>query len=177
MKQIPPHQPLINSLRLSRGFTMVELLIVIGITGILMSILSQVFGSILTLKLRSEATSSLAQDGRFLLARLAYDISRASSITLPAAGESGSSLSLLIGGVTYRYELQGDSLFLSEGGGISEAMTSLGTRVSSANFTHLSSLGGKESVRLSFTLAPVNSNSPGEAAPTARQLTTTVSLK
>ena len=78
-----------------RGYTLIELLIVIGILAILISVLSQVFGSIMTMKLSSSSHTSLSQDTRYVLARLTYDLSQADSITTPAIGSSGTTLVLV----------------------------------------------------------------------------------
>lgn len=153
-----------------RGFTLVEMLIVIGIMSILVIILSQVFGSILTTKLRSEATTAVAQDGRYLLTRLAYDIGRASDITSP----TGSTLVLTIGGLDYVYTLSNSTLVLSIGGGPAEALSSLNSRLSSLSFTR-TDLGVLKSVQVNFVISP-SIPLPG-GANLARELTTTVALR
>jgi prepilin-type N-terminal cleavage/methylation domain-containing protein len=157
------------------GFTLVELLIVMGVMSILMVILFQVFGSILTMKLRSEATTAVAQDSRYLLTRLTYDISRASNITLPTALSSGSSLGLLIQGSTYLYELDGVTLTLSIDGAAAEAVTSIGSKITSLNFTHFADMGTKKSVQINLTIAPTIIQPGGITG--ERLLTTTVGTR
>jgi prepilin-type N-terminal cleavage/methylation domain-containing protein len=154
------------------GFTLVELLMVMGIMGLLMVILFQVFGAILDMKLRSEATTAVAQDSRYLISRLTYDISRSSDITLPLAGGSGNTLILVIDGVDYVYELNGTTLKLSVGGGASQALTGIGTKITSIVFTHFADIGNKKSVQIVLNIAPTTIQQGG--TPGERTLTTTV---
>lgn len=65
------------------GLTLVELLIVMGMISIFMVMLTDIFAGIGSAKLASQATSAVTEDGRAIMARLEYDISRASSITVP----------------------------------------------------------------------------------------------
>lgn len=137
------------------GFTLVEMILVTGILGILIVVLTQVFGSIIALRFKNEATSAMAQDSRYLIARLSYDVARASAITVPAVGDSGSLLSLLIGGRLYTYELSNGAVMLSVDGGPPSALTGVNTSLSSLSFTHYPDLGGKKMVNLDLV---INSN-------------------
>lgn len=157
------------------GFTLVELLMVMGIMGILMGILFQVFGSILSMKLRSEATTSVAQDSRFAISRLTYDISRASDIILPLPGSSGSILSLQIQGLNYVYELDGDSITLAVDGGASAKITGIGSSISALEFTRFIDLGTKKIVQINATFLPSTILEGG--AVVGRQLITTVATR
>lgn len=152
------------------GFTLVEMLIVMGIMSILIIILSQVFGSILTTKLRSEATTAVAQDSRYLLTRLSYDIGRASDIT----SSSGSTLTLSVDGVAYVYALVGDTLTLSVGGEPPQALSSVGTRITQLSFTR-TDLALNKSVQIHLTIDPLEA--PPGGAELSRELTTTVALR
>lgn len=149
---------------------MVEMLMVIGITGVLLVVLSQVFGAILSMKLRSQATSFVAQDSRYILSRLAYDIMRANDIT----SGSGSSLSLNIAGVTHTYSLSGTTLELSVGGAPEQALTGVGTKINSLAFTR-TDVGAHKAVQISLNIAPTIIQPGGSTG--ARQLTTTIALR
>jgi Tfp pilus assembly protein PilW len=134
------------------GFTLVELLISMGIMMILLTIMTQVFSSILNLRQNSEAISPLAQDSRYLILRLAYDVGRASSISLPAVGNSSSSMTLVISGQNYLYQLNGNSLSLKIGAGTAQNLTGTGTSITSLSFTRNADLGGKPNISLDTTL-------------------------
>ena len=99
------------------GFTIIELLIYIALLSGFILILGQLFFSILDTQLESQANSAVDSEGQYLLARLDYDIRRASSLTTPATlGQSGSVLTLNIGGTAYTYSLTGSNLELTVSG-------------------------------------------------------------
>jgi len=138
----------------SRGFTLVELLIYIGMISILFIVLTQVFGSILDAQLESEATSSVQQDGRFILSRFSYDIRRSDDIILPAAlGDQSSSLQLNIGGVNYTYSLNSGDLELTNDIG-TNAINSGDTTVSNLQFTRIGNSGAnaKNTIQIEYTV-------------------------
>lgn len=137
----------------AQGFTLVELLIYMGLLTIFVYILSSMLISILDVKTESEAISAVEQDGRFLMERFAYDISRASSISTPASpGSSGSGLELVIGGVTYTYSLNGSNLELTNNNG-TDNLNSSEVVVSSVTFQRLGNPGGKNSIKIEISLA------------------------
>ena len=147
----------------NRGFTMVELLIVIGIMGIFMVILSQVFVSILSMKLRSEATTAVAQDSRYLIARLSYDIARADNVSV----SNPSTLILTINGVSHTYSLENNQLSLTVASGDPQILTLV--------FTPFPSLGSQQSVQINLTIRPTIIQ-PGGATG-ERHLITTIATR
>jgi len=140
-----------------KGFTTVELLIVMGVMGILLVILSNVFSSILTMKLRSRARTAVAQDSRYLLSRFSYDITRASDIVIPAPTQTNDTLTLTIDGSSYRYTLASGVVQLSVDGGTSYALNGVGTHITNLSFTQSQITVGKKSVNLKMTISPASS--------------------
>lgn len=67
-----------------KGFTLIELLLYMGIFSILLVVLMQLFTSILNVSLESKATSSVEQDGSYILSRLSYDIHNGTALTVSA---------------------------------------------------------------------------------------------
>ena len=132
----------------SGGFTLIEFLIYMGIFSMLLVVLTQMFVMILTTQLGTESSSSVEQDSRFILARLMYDVQRASQITVPATlGVSGNTLQLIIGGVSYTYVLNGTNLELN-----SNQVNSFDTTVSNLSFERRGNVGGETDVNVAFTL-------------------------
>ncbi|OGH23525.1 MAG: hypothetical protein A2698_00670 [Candidatus Levybacteria bacterium RIFCSPHIGHO2_01_FULL_42_15] len=136
------------------GFTIVELLLYMGIFAILLIVLFQIFTSIIDVQLESGATASVAQDGRFLLVRLAYDISQAQAVTNPSSlGAQASSLQVTINGTTLTYSVTDGILNLTNGStNITNALTSIDTTISNLRFTRLGNPAGKDTVQVAFTL-------------------------
>lgn len=143
---------------IKKGFSIVELLLYMGLVSVILVVLGTVFSDLINLQLSSKATSSVEQDSRFILSRLAYDIRRAQSVsTPPSAGTSGSSLSLVIAGVTYTYSQVGTDLTISTSNG-SANLNSNDSLVEDFQVTRLGNVSGKPSLRVSFTLTSLDTD-------------------
>lgn len=130
-----------------KGVTFIEMLIYMGLLAILLVILTEMFVSILDLRLDAQTTSGVDHDGKFIMTRLAYDINRAESITTPTvSGESSNTLEIIIGGVTNTYSVSGSILELSNGLGTS------GLNGSTTTISDLSFLRLGNSIKYSFTV-------------------------
>lgn len=133
------------------GVTLVELLLYMGILAILLVVLTEMFVSIVDVQLSSKSFTSVEADGRFMVARITYDINRADSITTPAnPGDSSASLILDIGGETYTYALSGDVLQLTNLSGTGR-INSTETGVSSPNFQKIGN-ANSETINMQFTV-------------------------
>ncbi|MBI2040458.1 prepilin-type N-terminal cleavage/methylation domain-containing protein [Candidatus Microgenomates bacterium] len=136
-----------------KGFTLIELLLYMGLFSVLLIPLMQLFGSTIAVRLESEATSAVSQDGGYILTRLTNDIHDDSAIITPPLGSSGTSLHI-IGDNNYTYELDGDNnLTLTDNGtGEKNALNSANTTVSNLNFKTLGNAGGKNTVRVNLVV-------------------------
>lgn len=134
------------------GFSLIELLLYMGLFSIFLITLTQIFSSALELKLESESTSTVQQDSRYIFQRLSYDINRADSITTPAAiGTQGQLLSLVISGQTYSYTLSGNNFTLTNPSGTFQ-LNGFNTRVTNLSFLRVGNSGGKNSIQISYTI-------------------------
>lgn len=145
----------------SRGFTLVEALVVMALlTGFLM-ILTTLLTSAIDIQTSSESYSAVMTDGRFIMARLNYDIARASAVTTPGTlGGSSATLVLIINGNTYTYDTSGGNLQLADPSS-TDQLNSSGTAVSGLNFEALGNSGGKTTVRYTFTLTSTTHHNGG----------------
>lgn len=140
------------TLKLKRGFSLVELLVYMGLISILLIVLVQIFVSILETQSESQATSVVDQDGRFIMARLIYDIARSSSIETPLDfGESSPVLELVIDGVSHTYSASSGLLVLSNNLGANN-LNSSQTDISDVSFLKVGEAGATETISLSFVL-------------------------
>ena len=138
---------------MTRGFTIVELLIYMVIMSTLLTVLGGVLITILDVQTESQSTSVVEADGRFLLARLSYDLHRASSLTTPAAaGQTTTSLGLTIGGQTYTYAVANSILQLTTPSDTSP-LTSPDVAVTNFSVTRLGNPGGIPTVQINFTIS------------------------
>ncbi|OGE36687.1 hypothetical protein A3B45_00985 [Candidatus Daviesbacteria bacterium RIFCSPLOWO2_01_FULL_39_12] len=135
------------------GFSLVELLLYMGLFSILLVSLMQLFGSILAVRLESEATSAVLQDGRYILSRFAYDVKRSSNIVAPTFGTPGPELTITGPSINYTYKIVANNLVLQNNTtSVKEQLNSADTKISSATFTKLGTPGGKETVQIKVTL-------------------------
>lgn len=131
---------------------MVELLLYMGLLSIFITVLTTMFTSILDVQLESEAVSSVAQDSRYLLARLTYDLHRADSIIVPnSPGATNTTLSLNIDGTVTSYTITNGNLVMSDNTG-NNNLNGFDTQVSGFTATRLGNAGGKNTITLEFTL-------------------------
>jgi hypothetical protein len=143
------------------GVTFVELLLVMGLLGIFLVVLTNIFTATLDVQTQSQAYSATVSDGRFIMARLNYDIARATAVTTPAAlGDSDAALVLTIDGSPYTYALNAGSLQLTDPTGTA-GLDGGGTTVSNLSFQRLGNAGGKDTIRYSFTLTSTATDKSG----------------
>ena len=165
--------PKVSLIDKTSGFTLIELLLYMGIFVILLVVFIQMFGSLIETQLESESTSSVTEDQKYILDRLSYDIHRASSITTPALGSTGSSLQVIIDGSTYTYALSGGALQITNSNG-TDQLNSAGTTVSNVSFTNIGAGGSKPNVQIKFVLTSVATPNSGAQKESVQ---TTVSLR
>ena len=136
----------------SQGFTLIEMLVYMGLLSIFLLILTQVFTSSLDAQLESQATSTVEQDTRFIFTRLAHDIENAYTLVSPATpGEESTNLVLTRSGETLTYSLQNSNLVLDDTLSI-DSLNSYATEVTSLNFERLGNTGGKNNIKVTLTV-------------------------
>jgi prepilin-type N-terminal cleavage/methylation domain-containing protein len=158
-----------------RGLTLVELIVSMGLMSIFMLVLTDIVVAVGDVQTESEAASAVAQDGRYILARLSYDVQRAESIaTPPFVGASSTQMVLTIGGGTaYTYALSGGNLRLTANS-LTDNLNSSETTVSGFSIQRYGNSGGKHTLTISFTLTSTATRDTGAEVKT---FTTTVGVR
>lgn len=134
------------------GFTLVELLLYMGLSMILLVIISGLLVSTLSIRNESVKTSSLEREGRYVMARLSHDIYSAQDIIEPAViGESSDTLQLLIDSELFSYRIIDGKLYLINDSG-THLMNGEATNVTSLNITRLGNEGGVGTVEILLTV-------------------------
>lgn len=142
----------ISQLSTERGFTLVELLIYMGIFSILLLVLIEIFVASLSVQLESRGSSSVYEDGRFITSRIAYDIERSDSLSIPSnIGDEVNTLQVTTGGINYSYSLNGSDFEITDNLG-TERLNSFNTNISNLKFKRLGNPNGKNSIKVSFTV-------------------------
>lgn len=147
-----------------KGMTIMELLLYMGLLALFLTILTQMFLTSLDIQLESEANASVDQDGKYILARLNYDIARASSITIPStSGSQAATLELIANGVTYQYALTGANLTLTDNTG-SYRLNGVNSRITGLQFVRRGNAGGRPAISVSFAVRSTITQAKGEEA-------------
>ena len=159
------------------GYTLVELLVFMGIISILLVMISNMFASIVDVREESESISAIEQDGNHILARFAYDIPRAQTINSPASlGQNGSTLDISIDGINNLYNTSNGIRTSTNNYGVLQ-LNSANTSVSDLNFLRLGNTDDTEredTIRVSFT---VTSRIVRVSGPESKNFQTTVGLR
>jgi len=147
-----------NNSSLSKGFTLIELTIFMAILTILLLVLSQAFATILDVQKESRSFSSIDSDGRFILARFAYDFQSADSadslrnyIDTPAPGDSSPILKIRINSVLYTYAAT-SSGFLQMTTPILNNLNSSESSISGLLFQRIGDGSNRDTIRVNFRL-------------------------
>lgn len=142
--------------KIQKGVTIVEILVYIGLLSMFMLVLLDVFTAIMGAKLESQSTSTVNQDTRYILSKLAYDIENADTISTPSSfGVAGNSLVLTTGGSTHFYSLDGSGNLNLSVGGVPMKLNGIDTEITNISFTKIgnsSIVGNKPTIKVSYTV-------------------------
>ena len=142
----------LKKIRNIKGFTLVELIIYMGIMMVLIMILTDILVAVLATQLSSQSTSQVSQDGRYIYTRLIYDVNRAQSVLLPLnLGETSNSLQATINGTVYTYSLSGGNLVVTDPNG-TDQLNSIDSSVSGLQFKRIGNQNGKNTFQINFTV-------------------------
>lgn len=159
---------------LLRGFTVIELLVYMGLLAVFLTIISQIFVASIDTQLESEAESSVQQDSKFILARLHYDLANVTSVVEPSIpGSTSSQLRYIANGVNGSYGLTGENVILNDGLA-SYQLNSQNTRVSNLFFTRRGVTNGKPIITAAFTLT---SRAVRNSGPEIQAFQTTIGIR
>lgn len=134
-----------------KGFTVIELMLYMGIFSVLIAVLSGIFLSIMELQLSTHSTSQITQNANFIFSRLHYDLYRTSAVSIPGlAGETSDNLSINIAGQNYTYSLSGSDLIMVNPSG-SYSLNSNDVSITGFSVTRLGS-AGNDNINIDLTL-------------------------
>ena len=143
-----------------------------GILSVLLSILVAVFGSIIEVQLESKATSSVDQDGRYILSRLIYDTQSATEIASPSAGVTGTVLRITKNSENYTYALDtSGNLQITNNSG-TDNLNSVDSMISDLSFLRIGSGTTKDTIQMKFTVTSKTQRTSGPRNETRTYQTT-----
>jgi type II secretory pathway pseudopilin PulG len=141
--------------RVSKGFTLIELVLYMGILVLLITVLSTILTAIVDVQLNSNSTSSVDQDGNYLLAKLTHDVASSSAVLVPAnPGNQTSTLQLTINSINYTYSLNSSNNLQVVNSSTNETnvLNSYNTSVSGLTFTRIGSGGSGDTVQVTYSI-------------------------
>jgi len=144
------------------GFTLIEAIIYFALFTSFITLVTYIFISVLQLQSQSRIASTLQQDSRFLLSRLAYDIHRADSVTEPLPSQTGSRLNLSIGGAGYTYSVADGMLSLTGPAGTTR-LTAPDISTDGFNVSYLQPGTSAGSVTVDFVLRSTDPSSASQS--------------
>ena len=140
---------------MSKGFTMIELLLYMGIFSILLVVLLDLLTMILGVHTESQATSAVDQDGNYIMTKLTYDIHRATTITPSTFAVPSNEMELTGTGFDETYAIDGNNNLVVTDNTVTPAvnyqLNGPDTKAS-ISFTPYGNTGGKASVKIALIL-------------------------
>lgn len=144
-----------------RGFTLIELILFMGLFSIILLVLTSIFAELMQKQLEIQSMSSVESDKSYILSRLEYDIGRADTIIAPAsAGDSTETLVLEIDGNTVTYNLNGTDFELDNAGDI-QKLNNVRTAISNVTFQRIGNSGGTPTIDLHMNITSIVSEASG----------------
>lgn len=163
-----------SNINSKKGFTLVELIIYMGLFSIIMVVLMNLFSEIIQKESENSKVSSVESDSVYILNRLIYDVNLASSIDLPTTpGNQSGSLVLTIDGSNVTYSLSNGAVLRTDQVDISR-MNSYRTNITSISFKKLGNIGGKQQIKVSYIVSSLQNSPSGYET---KQIDTTIGLR
>lgn len=144
-----------NMKRQQAGYTLIELILYVGIVGGLLLAVTGFFGISVSSRVKNQSISEVNQQGAYAMDYITQSIRNADSITLPLAAGSGAQLTLVVPTASLSptiFTLNSGVLQVQEGVAAAVPLTSSKVTISGLTFTNLSRTGTPGIVRVSFTV-------------------------
>lgn len=141
------------------GYTLIELLLYVGIVGTLLVAMSTFFATVAEARIKNQTISEVDQQGTAAMEYMSRTIRNATSITSPAAGASAASLTLVVptGALSPTvFSLSSSALRVQEAAGAPVTLTGGKVQVTALTFANLTRSGTSGIVQISMTLSRIN---------------------
>lgn len=142
-----------------KGFTLIEILLYIGLAALLLASISAFFSLIIRSRVKSQTVSEVEQQGTQIMQIITQTIRSAENINSPSAGSSSSSLSLDAAGSGADptiFDTDSGTARIKEGSGSVVSLNNSRIQISNLDFSNLSHSGTPGSIKVRFTLTHQN---------------------
>lgn len=153
------------SLQKNAGFTLLEMLLALGIAATVLLAASALLGTTLEARIRAQATQEVHEQGLSVLHTMLQAVRNAENVLAPLSGNTTTSLSLdVVPGALDPtiFSVTSDTLRTTEGLSAPESLTNSRIRISGFTIENLSRAGTPGTVRIQFTAENVNPSGRSE---------------
>lgn len=149
----------------AKGFTLVELLLYVGISSVILFVISMFLGAMLQSQVKNQAILEVEQQGMYVLSLMTRTVRNSEAITNPTTGLSDSSLSLSMPTPLVNpslFSVSSGVLFVTEGIGSPVALTNNRVTVSDFIIENLSRASTSGTVKIQFKISYKNPSGRNE---------------
>lgn len=149
----------------AKGFTLVELLLYVGISSVILFVISMFLGAMLQSQVKNQAILEVEQQGMQVLYTMTRVIRNADSVSSPTIGSSGSSLTIATSDPLTNpsiFSVSNGSLLMTEGVNSPVALNNNQVTVSDFNIENLSRAGTAGTVKIQFKISYINPSGRNE---------------
>lgn len=123
-----------------------------GLFSMLVVVITDILVTTINIQLRTESTTSVATDGRYIYSRFIYDINRAETVVQPQnLGDSASTLQFTADSNNFTYGLNNGNLTITDVNGTYQ-LNSFDSSISDLTFQRIGNAEGKHTFRINFTV-------------------------
>lgn len=169
-----------NITNTNAGFTLIEFLLYIGLTGVMVLVIGAIGLNILLSSAKHQVMEEVADNGRRALDVIGQSVTNAIGVNSPTVGTTSTSLSLQMADAAKNptiFDLSSGTLRITEGVGSPVAITSSKITVTSMQFTNVAASGVPGAIRTQITLQHVNPQNRPEYVMTKTFYTTSTIKK
>lgn len=151
--------------QITKGFTLVELILYIALAAILLLSVFSLFWLVVESRIKNQTMAEVDQQGIQIIQVITQDIRNAESVNYPTVGNSASELSLdIIDGTKDPtiFDILNDTLQIKEGTANEIEITSSRIRISDLEFQNSSRNGTSDTIKIKFTLSHANPENKNE---------------
>ena len=149
-------------MKIKRSFTIIELLLYMGILSIILLVFIDLFVSLTRLRTENESTSNIQQDSSYLINKFIYDVHQAKTISLPLHPPDESNvLNMIIDGTTYSYEVDSENNLIMSDGTNNYQLNGYDTQIPSILFTRLGQDDIHDVIKIKFSVTSRIKNPAG----------------
>lgn len=144
---------------MSKGFTLIEFILYIGIVGVVLLVAGAIGLNVLFGKAKLMAIEEVSQNARFTIEKIADRVRNANAINSPATSTSASTLSLKMASSTQNptiFDLSGGVIRITEGMGSTVNLTSSEVTITNLQFSNISYSNTPGTLRIELRLKLVN---------------------